>query len=155
VYRRMRVLTVSHSTEEDLRRLGFSGPISVIPEGVEPISLPTLKKESRPTFLYVGRLSPSKRVADVIKAFALFRGRSPGQLWIAGVGSPDYLRLLFRLADRLDVAGDVKFFGGVSNDEKHILMARLLPRQTRVVPLPSCTTSLACETLYETAIPGF
>lgn len=124
IYRRTHVLTVSRSTEEDLRRLGFSGPISIIPEGVEPIKLPELTKESRPTFLYVGRLSPSKRVVDVIKAFSLFRGRPSGQLWVAGNGSPGHLRFLVGLTKRLGVADDVHFFGRVSNEEKHILMAR-------------------------------
>jgi hypothetical protein len=54
IYRKTPVLTVSKSTEGDLRRLDFSGPIEVIPEGLEPITATELAKETKPTFLYVG-----------------------------------------------------------------------------------------------------
>jgi len=124
IYRRTPVLTVSQSTEKDLRRLGFSGSVNIIPAGLEPITLPRLTKESRPTFAFVGRLSPSKRVDDVIKAFSLFRARSSGQLWIAGNGAPKYVRYLLNLSNRLGVAQDVHFLGRISNEDKHSLMAR-------------------------------
>jgi glycosyltransferase involved in cell wall biosynthesis len=124
IYRRTPVVTVSRSTKEDLRSLGFLGPITVIPEGLNPIRVPLVRKEARPTFLYVGRLSPSKRVADVVKAFALFRRASPGKLWIAGNSPDKYLGQLIRLVDRLGLNDDVQFFGRVANDEKHSLMAR-------------------------------
>jgi glycosyltransferase involved in cell wall biosynthesis len=124
IYRRTPVLTVSPSTEKDLRSLGFSGPISIIPAGLEPITSQRLTKEDSPTFAYVGRLSPSKRVADVIKAFALFRVRSSGQLWIAGNGSARHVRYLLSLINRLGLTEDVHFVGRISNEEKHSLMAR-------------------------------
>jgi glycosyltransferase involved in cell wall biosynthesis len=123
-YRRTPVLTVSRSTKDDLRRLAFSGPISVIPEGVAPVTLPQLTKESNPTFIYVGRISPSKRVDDLIKAFSLFRALSSGQFWIVGSGSSKYLQSLLNLRSRLGLTHDVHFLGRVSNEEKYSLMAR-------------------------------
>lgn len=124
IYRRTPVLTVSRSTEDDLRRLGFSGPISVVPEGLEAIRVPHSAKATTPTFLYVGRLSPSKRVADIVKAFSLFRCHSEGKLWIVGDGSKAYNRRLLRLVKRLGLSDDVEFLGRVSNADKHSLMAR-------------------------------
>jgi glycosyltransferase involved in cell wall biosynthesis len=124
VYRRTPVLTVSRSTEADLRKLNFSGPIVVIPEGLEPIAVSEMTKETKPTFLFVGRVSPSKRLGDVLTAFSLFRRKSVGQLWIAGNGSPGYINKLVRLCHRLGISQDVQFLGLVSNHEKHNLMAR-------------------------------
>jgi glycosyltransferase involved in cell wall biosynthesis len=124
LYRDTPVLTVSRSTELDLKRLGFSGPITVIPEGLDLINVPQVNKEPVPTFLYVGRLSPSKRVSHVVKAFAIFRRRSLGKLWIAGDGLPTYIRNLNALAKRLDVSRDIEFLGRVSDEAKYALMAR-------------------------------
>jgi glycosyltransferase involved in cell wall biosynthesis len=124
IYRRTPVLTISPSTEWDLRQLGFSGPISIIPKGLERFVAPQVRRESSPTFLYVGRLSPSKRVADVVRAFSLFRRQSFGKLWIAGDGLPAYIRYLYRLIHRNGVSSDVEFFGRVSNEDKYRLMAR-------------------------------
>jgi glycosyltransferase involved in cell wall biosynthesis len=124
LYRSMPVLTVSRSTEKDLLGLGFSGPIAVVPEGLEAISMPDVSKESIPTFLYVGRLSPSKRVGHVVRAFSLFRRGSEGKLWIVGDGSAAHSRRLIKRVRQLGLADDVAFLGRVSNEDKHNLMAR-------------------------------
>jgi len=124
LYRGTRVLTVSRSTELDLKELGFTGPITVIPEGIGAIDVSDIQKEPLPTFLYVGRVSPSKRVSHVLKAFAIFRRRSPGRLWIAGNGPPNYSRNLNNLAKRLGISRDVEFLGRVSDQAKYALMAR-------------------------------
>jgi glycosyltransferase involved in cell wall biosynthesis len=124
IYRGTPVLTVSRSTERDLRLLGFTGPITIIPEGLEEVTPPQVTKEMVPTFLYIGRLSPSKRVADVIKAFSFFRHESFGKLWIAGDGPATYIRYLYSLAMRIGVSGDIQFLGKVSDEGKYSLMAR-------------------------------
>ena len=124
IYRSTPVLTVSRSTELDLKGLGFSGPITVVPEGLERIDVPNVRKEPVPTFLYVGRLAPSKRVSHVLKAFADFRRRSPGKLWIAGDGPPTHTRNLHSLARRLGVSQDIDFLGRVPDAAKYGLMAR-------------------------------
>src|SRR5207245_11190586 len=71
-YRDVPVLTGSDSTRDDLRRFGFNGPVTMISYGLEQITDLAVAKPTTPTFLYVGRLVPSKRVADVIQAFSLF-----------------------------------------------------------------------------------
>ncbi len=124
LYRRRPILTISPSTEFDLRRLGFDGPITIVPEGLEAMTKSRVVKESRPTFAYVGRLSASKRVADVIRAFAIFSAFRPGQLWIVGDGTPAHARHLRKIATRLRVEDEVKFLGRVSQEDKHNLMAR-------------------------------
>jgi len=124
VYRRVPVLTVSRSTQADLLRLNFQGPIVVIPQGREPIALQQVPKSTTPTFLFVGRLAPSKRVEHAIRALALFNIEGKGGvLRIVGDGSLRYRRALERLVARLGVEDKVDFLGRVPASEKHHLMA--------------------------------
>jgi glycosyltransferase involved in cell wall biosynthesis len=121
-YRKIPVLTVSASTSKDLRRLGFVGRIITIPEGIEPVGQLAERKSTVPTFLYVGRLSPSKRVEVIIRAFAGFRKQSgAAQLWIVGEGPSR--QELERLTNRLGVQGEVCFLGHLSREEKHWRMS--------------------------------
>jgi glycosyltransferase involved in cell wall biosynthesis len=125
LYRKVPVLTVSSSTRNDLKRLGFRGPINIIPEGVEPIvdSVPT--KPVEPSFLYVGRLARSKRVDHALRAFALFRRRrGEGRLRLVGSGSAEYTRSLLDLVREMDIHDSVTFVGQVSTAEKHRLMSQ-------------------------------
>jgi glycosyltransferase involved in cell wall biosynthesis len=118
------VLTVSVSTEVDLRRLGFKGPITVIPEGLEPVADSPRVKSTEPAFLYVGRMAPSKRIEHIIKALALFRhATGTGTLCLVGSGSQKYIQSLIRLADRLGVTDSIVFRGRVATSEKYRLMA--------------------------------
>ena len=122
-YRRTPVVTISHSTEQDLRRLGFSGPITLIPIGVDNPSLPPEPKAASPTFLYVGRMAPSKRIEHALFALADFRRRSgSGTLWLVGAGPERYKRSLLKLATRLKVNDSVVFWGHVPAPEKLRMM---------------------------------
>src|SRR5260370_39255718 len=98
-------MTISQSTEKDLRRLGFTGPITVVGVGLEPMRDQPQQKAAIPTFLYVGRISPSKRVEGVIRAFAAFQKTvRPAQLWIVGEGEHAYVETLKRTAQRFGVS---------------------------------------------------
>jgi glycosyltransferase involved in cell wall biosynthesis len=123
-YRHLPVLTVSVSTRRDLARLGFHGRITIIPEGIETVPDLDAVRPTQPSILYVGRLAPSKRVSDIIQAFALF-SRSVGraQLSLVGEGSRDYVKKLGALADRLGVSDRIRFLGRMSDLEKHHEMA--------------------------------
>jgi len=123
-YRHTPVITISTSTQQDLRRLGFRGPITIMPVGIESVRAGPQTKASTPTFLYVGRLAPSKRIGHMIEALARFReATGAGKLWLVGGGSPKYQRSLVELAKRLNVDKSVMFCGRVSESEKHRLMA--------------------------------
>jgi glycosyltransferase involved in cell wall biosynthesis len=124
-YRKSHVFTVSASTEKDLRKLGFSGPITIVSEGREDAEPTMALKPPMPTFLYVGRLSPSKRISDVIRAFSFFIGSSrSGQLWLVGDGPAGYLRKLRHLVSELGLTNHVEFCGRVSLGEKYRRMAQ-------------------------------
>ena len=84
-YRKVPVVAVSESTRGDLLRLGVRD-VTVIPQGGlgEQKQLP---KESIPTFVYVGRLSPNKRPDHVVAAFRHIKQTLPdARLWLIGEG---------------------------------------------------------------------
>src|SRR5207249_969771 len=123
-YRRTPALTFGQSTASDLRRLGFHGQISVLPVGIEPIEVGIIQKASEPTFVYVGRLAPSKRVNELVEAFATFHQQANGgRLVLIGSGPSRYERELRQIAMRLGVAEHVEFSGWLRGAAKHQRMA--------------------------------
>jgi glycosyltransferase involved in cell wall biosynthesis len=124
IYRRIPAMTISASTESDLRRLGFSSHITVVPIGISAGVGRSTPKRTIPTFLYVGRLARSKRVGDVINAFGEFRAATrTGELWLVGEGPIDYVSELRELSNRLGVARFVHFLGKVGTAERNERMA--------------------------------
>jgi glycosyltransferase involved in cell wall biosynthesis len=77
------------------------------------------EKASRPTIVYLGRLVPSKRIADIVEATALLRTELPTvQLWLVGDGTRDYIRRLHDLVARHNLSENVRFWGKVSQAQK-------------------------------------
>ena len=123
-YRDVPVLTGSDSTREDLRRLGFNAPVTMVSYGVEAITNLVVSKPAEPRFICAGRLVPSKRVEDVIHAFALFcQSGEPAELCLLGTGAAPYVEELRGLAKQLGLSERVRFTGRVSIREKHREMA--------------------------------
>jgi glycosyltransferase involved in cell wall biosynthesis len=125
-YRKVPVLALSPSTERDLVRLGFKGPITIVPPGLDAVDTSQpWPKEDRPTLLYVGRLAPSKRVDDIVRAFALFKDKvASAQLWLVGSGTPAYVAKLERITARLGLSRDVRLWGWIPDSRKRELMGR-------------------------------
>jgi glycosyltransferase involved in cell wall biosynthesis len=123
-YRHTPAFTFSESTRSDLRRLGFKGTVTMVPAGIESFRAPDVPKNAEPTFIYVGRLAPSKRVHDIVEAFAIFRNmQHRGRLILMGTGSPSYERRITGLASRLGVDGYIERCGWQRGIEKYRRMA--------------------------------
>ncbi len=124
-YRHVPVFTISKSTESDMRRLGFKGPITVMPIGIEDVPPMSEARPETPTFLYVGRLAPSKRIDHMVQALAQFRATTgTGVLWLVGTGSERYQRSLVTLARDLGIESSIVFWGRLPAFDKHRLMAQ-------------------------------
>jgi len=87
-----------------------------------PAATGTLPKSDIPTLLFVGRLTPSKRVEHALQAFAVVKSSLPNaRLWIIGrADDPAYERRLREAAQR--IAG-VEFLGRLPDDERQRRMA--------------------------------
>jgi glycosyltransferase involved in cell wall biosynthesis len=107
-----------------IRDCGLRGPICIVPNGVDPapevrpkppdwrLALPP----QAPVLLYLGRLHPKKRVAELLHAWHLAGPSNPGgasawHLVIAGPGSADYVQLLHNRIAQLGLAERVRLIG--------------------------------------------
>lgn len=86
-YRNIPTMTVSHSTEEDLKNWGFTN-VRVVPEGLSFAPLQLLpEKEVRPTVIFVGRLKKAKKPDEALRAFKIIKDEIPdARMWIVGSG---------------------------------------------------------------------
>jgi len=129
-YRRTPLMTISRSTADDLRRLGLSGPCTILPMSVDtgsPDTLPSMEtKERCLTLSFVGRVVPSKRVDHIIQALKHVHqaGVCEAHLWIIGAWDDRYRRALDHQIADLDLSRYVAFFGSVDRATKERLMAR-------------------------------
>jgi len=126
LYRRIPIITISESTQKDLNRLGARN-VYVVHDGVDVKPLTEVpqpgEKANRPTVLYVGRVVPSKRVADIIEAIHLVSKKVPDvQLWIAGSSNPVYLTRLKRQIQQYQLDEQVQILGKISYAERQTRM---------------------------------
>lgn len=126
-YRNKPAITVSRSTEEDLKKLGFKD-VYIIANALSRPHLSSREKEKLPTITFLGRLRSTKRPEDAIEVFKIVKDRIPeARLWIIGRG-PEEKRLR-GLAKDID---DVVFHGWVDEKKKMDLL-----RQSHVLMVPS------------------
>ncbi|MBB5802750.1 glycosyltransferase involved in cell wall biosynthesis [Saccharothrix ecbatanensis] len=88
VYRNAVTVAVSPSTVDAMRsRLGWRGPVHVVPNGADPAPADLPPRASEPTVVCLGRLVPQKRVDRLIDAVDVLRHRLPGlRLHVVGGG---------------------------------------------------------------------
>lgn len=119
-YRSARVVAVSDSTRNALLGHYRFRHVTVIPEGVRDLEDPIsdIEREDRPTVAFCGRLTPSKRPDEALKAFEILHERVPdSQMWVIGSGP---LEEKLRRSRR----PGVRFFGRVSESVKRERLAR-------------------------------
>jgi glycosyltransferase involved in cell wall biosynthesis len=89
VYRHVPLIAVSPSTRAEMRRqLGLRGPISIVPNGVDPLSPGQLPRSPAPSIAVVTRLVPHKRLHLLLDAVPALLSRWPDlHVDIAGTGS--------------------------------------------------------------------
>jgi glycosyltransferase involved in cell wall biosynthesis len=109
-------ITVSKSTRDDLKNLGFK-QISIVPQGLNFETLTDLPlKNQKPIIVFSGRLKRAKRPDHAIKAFTLIKSKVPNaELWIFGNGP-------FRKKLEHISGMSVKFFGHLGNVERRKLL---------------------------------
>ena len=124
VYRDRAIAAVSTSTRNELRRrLGFRGPIFVVPNGTTPVRQPRGQRASEPTIAVVSRLVPHKRIDLLLGHVATVAGEVPGlRVEIAGDG-PERARLQGLVSD-LGLQSTVRLHGRVADEVRDDLLAQ-------------------------------
>jgi glycosyltransferase involved in cell wall biosynthesis len=125
---------------EAIRRLGFEGPIAVMPWGVRPPAAapspprpPSAADTGLSKVLYLGRLHPGKALEPLLRAWAQVRERfAAWHLVVAGYDEGGYRSTLVALAADLGIAEAVTFAGPVQGSAREQLFA-----DASVVVLPS------------------
>lgn len=119
-----------HATSEaefaDIRRMGYSQPVIVLPNGIDippRITKPTPNDKTQGrTLLYLGRIHPIKGLDILIRAWGLLEAKFPGwSLQIAGPDQGGYLSSLESLA-RSTGASRIHFAGPVYGEDKFRLL---------------------------------
>ncbi|MBT8377497.1 MAG: glycosyltransferase, partial [Bacteroidia bacterium] len=117
--------TVIHATSEseanNIRNLGYTNPIAVIPNGVvlpaiKPISA---KKNGQRSVLFMSRLVKNKGIEELINVWSQISTpiKSNWKLVIIGDGEPKYVEYLKKMV-RQNQLTHVEFLGGLYGDSK-------------------------------------
>jgi glycosyltransferase involved in cell wall biosynthesis len=116
-------LAIADSTfnARELRAAGFPEPV-VIPLLLALAPPPPVRDEVPSAVLSVGRIAPSKRIEDVIRALAILRRHlvpdARCEILGSAEGFEDYRRSLERFATRLGIDDAVRFRGRVTDEER-------------------------------------
>src|SRR3989344_1406907 len=130
LYKDMLTITVSKSTEKDLKALGFKN-IKIIREGLnfKPV-YPKLKEN---LILFIGRLTPQKGPVDAIYAFKTIHSKLPQmRLVIIGKGQEKYVRYLKSIVKKCRLTKSVNFKGFISEVNKISLL-----KKAKIILIPS------------------
>jgi glycosyltransferase involved in cell wall biosynthesis len=130
------VIAVSRELGDDLQSQGVSPErLAVIPNGVDidaivreaqaPVDHPWFAAGAPPVVIAVGRLSPQKDFATLIRAFAAARQVRPMRLVILGDGPAAERARLKALAEALGIGGDLWLGGYQANPHAFVARAAL------------------------------
>mgnify|MGYP001809690076 CR=1 FL=1 len=114
-------MATSEAEARNVRRLGFSQPLSVIPAGIRLDPPPEMaggqRAEGPRRLLFLSRVHPKKGLLDLVAAWSRL-ARSGWRLQIAGPDDAGHLAQVMALARRLGVADEIDYLGVVEGDAK-------------------------------------
>lgn len=116
------LMVTSEAEAQNIRRLGFSQPLSVIPAGIRLDPPPTAMADERRAegprrLLFLSRVHPKKGLLNLVDAWSRL-DRSGWRLQIAGPDDAGHLAEVMALARRLGVADDIQYLGVVDGAAK-------------------------------------
>lgn len=97
-----------HATSQaeylDIRKMGFSQPVAIVPNGVDVPEAALGSSKTTRRLLFLGRLHPIKGLSDLLKAWRLLAAEhGDWELVIAGPDNDGYQAELERMAAELDI----------------------------------------------------
>jgi len=110
------VITVSKSTKQDLINIGYpTHKIHIVPNGLNSDQYGHGEKSLYPQICYVGRITPYKKLEDLIRVAKLLQKEFSDIVFIIA-GKADPIYLIIRLAEKRNV--NIKFKINISHEEK-------------------------------------
>ena len=123
IYGRRPIAAVSPSTRQELRRrLGFQGPIFIVPNGAVVARSERAPRDPQPRVVVVSRLVPHKRLDLLLEQLPPVIDQVPG-IRVDILGDGPELSRLRRLAADLGLAATVTFHGYQPNTVRDQLLA--------------------------------
>lgn len=110
------IITPSQAIKKDLKKIGVSKKIKVVPFGIDLKKFSVIKtKHQKFTILHVGRLTKEKNVCDIIAPFTEFAKEKNVVLKIVGKGYEQ--RRLKKLTKQLAITDKVEFLNWIPRDK--------------------------------------
>lgn len=119
--------TCNHATSqmefENIRNLGFTNSIAVIPNGIELLEFPIRKKlenKSEKTLLFLSRIHPKKGIELLVEAWSIIeKNKKIGwKVEVAGNGEDSYVKSLSKLISDKGLESEIKIIGPQFGEEK-------------------------------------
>lgn len=124
IYGPRAVAAVSPSTRSELRRrLGFTGPIHVVPNGTVDVPVVNGPRDPDPTIVVVSRLVPHKRL-DLLLGEIVSAARQQPRLRVEIIGDGPERRRLQGLVADLGLQKTVTLHGYLPSDARDNLLSR-------------------------------
>lgn len=119
-YKNMQFMTVSESTEKELKNMGVKN-IKVIHNGVTmPKNYKLYPKNKNKTLIYLGAIARDKGIMDAIYIFnKLLKKHKDWNFWVVGKGEEKILKEISLIDNK-----KIKFFGFVEDSKKFELLSR-------------------------------
>ncbi|MCK4669669.1 MAG: glycosyltransferase family 4 protein [Nanoarchaeota archaeon] len=134
-FNKTKFISVSNFTKQKLIDAGVRArDITVIPNGVNVSDFTKIKvkKAKQPTISCIARLSPNKRVEDLIKAVAIVKKEIPN-IKCKIIGGGEEREKLEKLIQELNLQQNVQLMGRVKSNQK----VREIMKSSHVFCLPS------------------
>ncbi|AMB40514.1 glycosyltransferase family 1 protein [Paenarthrobacter ureafaciens] len=123
VYGQRAIAAVSPSTRLELRKLGFRGPVHVVPNGTIEVPQTVGPRDPEPTIAVVSRLVRHKRM-DLLLGQLAVAARSIPRLRLEVMGDGPERARLQQLATDLGLDDTVTFHGYQPNAQRNALLSR-------------------------------
>lgn len=131
------IFALSAGEKAQLRAIGVSAPIEVVPNGIAARPLKSIAEgqalrsrydvaERAPVLLYMGRIVLKKRIEAIIEAFARLHRLAPGTALLIAGGeqeAPSYARSLRDLATELRVEASIRWLGFINEADKPAVLS--------------------------------
>ena len=126
LHRGRQAIVLSPSTRADLAELGFPETrVTVVPPAIHHRDEGSIVDKEPGLLVYVGRITPSKRVGDLVEAVARVRASGlAARLQVVGRGTAKECDRIRRCARALDVEQHVHLTGYLDESSKREVLAR-------------------------------